>query len=110
MNENTETNPEYPEYIMPAGAKSLLALFVFVITFIPVAIWSSQPQYQGPGGLGVGMMMGTLTMFFWLPLFVTALVLAIISIKNNNGRKQGIITLSSIAVLVLWETVSVILN
>lgn len=84
------------------GRKSLIAMGIFVCTLFPSLLWADQPQYHGPGGLGMGMFIGFGALLFWLPLLITSTVLSIKSIWKNDGRIQGSVTLMLVLAVIFW--------
>jgi hypothetical protein len=98
MSQEFKPNPKK----INSGNKSLIAVGVILITFIPLFLWASLPQYQGPGGFGMGMMMGFGLLFFWFPMMITTIVLSIRGLCKNDGRGQGLIALISVLAFLSW--------
>lgn len=106
MSENTNT-PEYPEFKMSAGAKSLTQFLLVMGTAVPAFVWVSARPYAGGDGDGSNFLMGFLLFLFWFPLLFASFCYGLIAIVDDKGRTKGIVVLSSLAALILWAIIDI---
>ena len=105
------TGPEDRYRIQPAPRRKgkftvgLLALFLVIVNAV-VTTFASLAVGSGPQGLG----MGSLYVFFTIPLTLYAVFLGILSITGNQGRIAGTIALVVTSAAFLYAIYSMALE